>query len=467
MTGALVLVALCALVIICSVTAAQWRLADASVQALLVVGVVCVLRPGLLIAGLDTPFPDEVFGTAVNPSLLARTQLQVLIWLIVFVAVTWLFRTDRPARQRSIVSPKDSTCGMVAVALGAVGLCLAIPLWVRYGGPIGLARAAKAREVDSYRARVPAQLAAYLGIAALVAGRRIGSKSIMVQGFSAYIAGAAVSYTWGARDAAIFPLALLVLMPVGLPRRLTLSAASRMLRAAPRVAVVVAAMLVVGVGLRLQRDQALIGRVSSAIEDRSLARRTSVAMNLTQFDAFMLVMRDENTFPSPGFPALGSSLQAVVPSSLRDVGTSRQTPGVIVAQRYVEGRKNGWPLSAPGDWFFILRTPGVILGAAVSAAAAAVLGRWALDQSEGRAAATHAVVWMWGSAVAPGGIWMNTPVRAISVMVPVLAVLTFARLFDSTDDQESPETSTRDAAVETWPYRSALCVSTADTSEHA
>jgi hypothetical protein len=319
---------------------------------------------------------------------------------------------------------------------------------------------------------VPAQLAAYLGIAALVAGRRTRSKLIVVQGVGGYILGSAVAFTWGARDAAIFPLALLVLIPRSSPRWLTWSAAAKVLRSSPRIAVVAAVMLTVGIGLRLQRDQALMGRTSSTIDGQSLVRRTSVAMNITQFDSFMLVVRDQRTLEPPGVSALRSSVEIVVPSVLRRDTESRPTPGVIVAQRYVAGRKNGWPLSAPGDWFFILRLPGIVLGAALSAAAAAVLGRWAEDQSDTRVAGTSAVVWIWGSAVAPGGIWMNTPTRALAVMVPLLGVLTIARLFDSSEDTAPypmlpADPARSDQLRETWPSLTVRATPVHEAGEHA
>jgi hypothetical protein len=438
---ALALILASAFVVGVGLNAAQWRWSDPGVQAFLLLSVSVILRPLVLVLGLDEPFPEAFFRPDALDGLVGRVQLLVLVWLVVFVATRHLFQSTRPPRPRAIAALTDNTTATVAVVLATIGLVLAVPLWARYGGPLGLAKAAKSRGVDSYKARGPAQVAAYLGAAVYMRGRHMANHRWKSQGALAYLLGAGVSFTWGARDAAVFPLALVIFMGNRRPGPVTTATMKRALRRSPRIVLAIVLMVGVGIGLRTQRDAAFGGKFSS-LTGRSIVRQASVAMNNTQFDALMLAVRDAHQgVDRPGLPFVISAAQAALPSPLRAPDYSFTPPAVAVAQRYVPTRKNGWPLTALGDWHFALGLAGVVLGAMLSGMLVCWLDRWSRDQPEGATACTVALVWLCGSSIAQGGVWLTTPGRAL-VLAPIAIVLGIGRALRSeADSAEAPNWS--------------------------
>jgi hypothetical protein len=311
------------------------------------------------------------------------------------------------------------------LAVGAAAVVL--PLWVRYGGLAGLASAAKRQTLgEGVRIlRTPAALVAYLGAALAVSRDAItGRRKWWRRGWAAYFVGAVVSYSWGARDAALYPLVFPLIAAMSTDRRISPANLRRAVRRGPALAAGAVLLVLLGFGLRAYRDVTISGRVQSSISGQSVARQLSVATNHTRYDAMMLVVADTpDEFARGGTRLLIGSLDAAIPSVLRDKPTTFVVPALTVAQHYVPTRKNGWPLTPPGDWYFALGLAGVAFGAALSGGVAARLGGWQQRQRSGSKAAANALVLLWGTTVASGGLGMATPARIVALVVPFVLLL--------------------------------------------
>lgn len=413
--------------LIWSLNAVRWRLDQPVGLDLLFIGALVVVRPTVMVLGLDSPYPDEFFAGRDIGGLIAETQLSVIVWLLVYTAFARTFRPRGGPAIGVLRVPSDQRLAKVLPLVAAGSAIIVLPLWVRYGGFSGLTSASKFRTLgEGMRAlRTPAALVAYLGAALAVArdpstGRRRWSR----RGWAAYLVGAFVSYTWGARDAAVYPLLFPLLAAMSTNRRISPANVRRLVRRAPVMVMGAVFVLLLGFGLRALRDITLSGEVQGSIAGQSATRQLAVATNHTRYDAMLLVVADTpDDLHHGGMRLVVGSLDAAIPSVLRPKPTTFVVPAITVAQHYVPSRKNGWPLTPPGDWYFALGVPGVALGAALSGFVAARLGGWQQRQRSGSRVAANALVLMWSTTVASGGLGFATPAKAMALIVPFMVLL--------------------------------------------
>jgi hypothetical protein len=249
--------------------------------------------------------------------------------------------------------------------------------------------------------RAPASLGAYFAMAGtLVATGRWGR----YRNLAFYVICAALAFSWGARDAAVYPLLLIVLIPpVGLRSR---SRSGRMPATAKTIAITIVVAAVVAIPLRLARDVTLSGEVTSSIQDENVIRQASVAANLTQFDALMLLKSDHE-----GIQDQLSSTRFLTPFVSAEEG--EKSVSVTVARNFRPSRRAGWPTSPVGEWFAVLGLRGVVVGGALSgilAGLAMMALRWISRRDAALAMATMLVL---VTQLAAGGIWTNSLVRTV------------------------------------------------------
>lgn len=380
---------------------ASGGIASVSGLMLLYVFIELIFRPAILIVHLDTPFPNRVFEELPVDSLIANTLILVAVWCLTF-ALGALVIPD--ARKRLPVPTPDASTwvNQLAGILTLLALAGTLPLWVRYGGPSGLTHAIKVDRVGINQVlRAPASLGAYFAMAGVLVatGRRARYRNLAF-----YLICAGLSFSWGARDAAVYPLLLLVLIPPMSFR--TKDSSDRLRSTAKTVAITICVVAVVAIPLRLARDVTLFGDVTDTIQDESVIRQASVAANLTQFDALMLVKSDQERINEQL-----SAKRFLIPLANAEPG--EKSVSVTVARTFLPNRRAGWPTSPVGEWFSVLGLRGVVLGGLLSgilAGLAMTVLRWI---SRRDAAMAMAMMLVLVTQLAAGGIWTHTLIRTI------------------------------------------------------
>ena len=406
---------------------ARWRATDPLGLALIISGVLLVVRPTLIVAGFDDPFPDLLFEFKNVDAVVIRTQIPVIVWLLVLPPVARLAAGRRTRPPRVLAPPTDRQVVAALVPLMVLAVMATAVAWAQYGGPAGLTAAAKNRELPgSIRLlRTLPVAVAFLGAAAAVftpAGPR--RKAAIVTGSLAWLLGAGLAFSFGARDAAVAPLLLPFVRLFGTPRRLNAEALRRTVRRVPRVALGITLVLLVAVGLRAWRDTTLTGRIQSTIADQTLVRQMSVATNLTQYDAMMIVtLYGGRGLERGGVDLVVDSFLAPVPA----LGQPVEPPAITVARFTNPLRRNGYPLSAAGDWYFALGVLGVAIGAVVSGIVLGRLESWRRRVRDDSQVAAMAFLGLWGTTIALGGVSLTTPARAWAIGGPFVLVLFLVR----------------------------------------
>jgi O-antigen/teichoic acid export membrane protein len=426
-------------VLIAALNSFRWQATNPVVQVIAIAGALLVARPTVLALRLDTPFPDDEWVWRDLDSVLVRTQLAAILFIsVVAVAAqvarspvvrvdesTLQTRRQQRTRRRSRWLPSNQRLALWLPALAATAVLVTVPFWVRYGGFQGLTASAKGREIvgPDRLMRAPSVAAAYLGMALALVTDDNGHRPWLRRGLAAYVVGAAVAYSWGARDAAVYPLLLPLVALASRPTRLSAAAVKRVLFKTPAVLVVLALVFGAGFALRVLRDVTISGNVQETIAGESFVRRMSVATNQTQFDAFMLVMADTpEPLPRGGIESVAAASRALVPGVIRPSGPTLEAPAVQVARFYEPARLNGWPLTVAGDWYWALGWVGVATGAAITGVLFGRLDAWRRRQSMASSAATSAYVLVATTTVALGGVGLMAPSRALNVGLPIVLV---------------------------------------------
>lgn len=383
---------------------------------LMIVGATLVLRPILISTGLDDLWPSDLFGNS-SQALLVDGQLLVSLWIFASgagVLSTRAFPISawHATGRTSLTSQHLFRATLVLVALATV---VTIPLWIEFGGPTGLATAFKIdKSVDRTYLRLVPLIAAIFSSASYLAATadyrsRRGSRLLRLGLFAC---AAALSYSWGARDAPVFGVLALILgttyfgpRPGVRPRRLVLG---------------LLVVLVLAFGLRLVRDSSVQGGVAEAITEQNVVGQVAVAANLVSFDSFLLVVRDG---PPGGEYHGGSDFEtsflSVIPG-LADRTADSRSVALQVAQTYRPQRRNGWPVNPIGDWYINFGPAGVALGGFISGALLGYLQR-KLANADKSPILFSVSVFVGGTWLA-GGIWARSVFGWLFAFALVLAI---------------------------------------------
>ncbi len=374
------------------------------------------IRPLELVLGLDKPFPDEAFAARSVNDAIIKAQLAYLLWVLLFTLSVILTRGVKPRRKPSRNwFPTDEGVRRLLPLLAVVAVGASAVVWQRYGLS-SLGRVAKSRDVDIPNfLRAPAVLLAYLGVATAVVGHRDRSTKTLWWGLLAFLLGAAVSFSWGARSTALLPLAIVV--GWAWIRRQRVRSLKALFRQVGVAALVVLAVAGAGLGLRALREVIAYGETNDRTTQGSLVRRLAVTTNHTRYDANLLLFDDGQ--PQVEQPGLGVFVDAVE-RSFWPVGTERSgllIPALEVRQTFEPAARNGWPLTALGDWFFAAGWAGLFVGATLSGVLFGAIDRWRNANRQNAWVAATALTTLFATTVTWGGFGVTTPARARSLLV--------------------------------------------------
>ncbi|HET6392871.1 MAG TPA: hypothetical protein VFG13_08660 [Blastococcus sp.] len=403
---------------------------DPMALTLYYVALLLLWRPLTLAAGLDTPFPTEVFAGRDVGGLIVGGQAVVALWLLaMFAGARWLTPLVRPTmllfpRRRTTLAPRVVLT--LAVLLSVAALAATAVLWARYGGPTGLIQAAKVdRSVTESRAlRSLPLMGALLSVAAFYSVRpRAYGQRLLALGL--VVLNGVLNFTWGARDVLVVSLVALVAGALLFSRRMRerhgdLSGLSWLRDPLWRRRLVLVAVLALGLAfaLRLARDTALIGGAAPSIEGQGPLRAFSVATNTTLYDTLLLILDDwPDEQPFHGGRDFVDGAVTSVPSVIAGEQEPFVSPAVQVAQTYVD-RNNGFPATAVGDWYLNLGLVGILLGGLLSGvlarAAQVAFARFREDPL------------VWGFSLVfmlrifPGGLWATSLPRWVAIGLPLV-----------------------------------------------
>lgn len=370
---------------------------------LLGVGLFYGFRPFLIVLGLDSPFPEELFFAADSDqafmtALLAITGYLLVVVLGILVVTRSRVRGWAPFFVRTEIS--ITRARRVTLLLTVLASLLSAYLVLKYGGVGALINAAKVDKslAGLYILRTIPAVGAVVAAATFLDARRRRAGNTAVICLICAVANAGCVFLWGTRSLLVIIGAIIILgLRPKLPARLrkmgrhrvvsgigsrqttpVTGSTDRQLSHRPRIVVriVVAVLLVVAVagGLRMARDTLTHGEVQDVYASASIWRQMSLGTNSTYFDAAMLSFRD---WPQPyeyrnGEDFINGTL-GVVPRFLWKDKPEAIAPGQWFRQIYEPQKVNGWPMGATALWYLNFGWPGVFVGGIVTGLALGVI----------------------------------------------------------------------------------------------
>ena len=419
---------------------------------LLVVGQFYVLRPVLLVLGLDGPSPDEQFTLAESSAVLTRTVLGVVIWVTVVLAGVAVVRRSGVQGWGPFVRGHVDLrrAALVSLALTAVGTAISLFLLWRFGGINGVVTAAKVDKALAglFVLRAVPALGAIVAVGTYLEAR--GQRATRVLTTVALVCAflnAASVFLWGSRSLLVVVAATMVL---GLGRRGFRGTGWRA-GSAGRWQIVLrlttAALLVITIagGLRMTRDTLINGEVQDVYAQAGPARQVSLALNATYFDAAMLAGRD---WPAEHEYRYGEDfvvgLLGLVPRFLWEGKPAAIAPGVWFRQAYEPEKVNGWPMGAAGLWYLNFGILGLVLGGMLSGALVGWLSAAQLRRPDN--GFNTAVAVAVGIYVVGLGVDSDLLVRCVLWLVPLWAIGRFVSPRSRASEPFAPEPLARTRA---------------------
>lgn len=380
-------------------------------------------RPTLLLFGLDGLFPEQFHG-AREFEFAARTLTISTLWLVTFDVAYLYSKRLGPILSKPFPSARsvdERLLERAAIALTVAATLATVGMWIRFGGPAELIEAAKFEKTVGFLLALRA-----FPVVATIINAAVGLHQLITVGdrrkavtyfaLSAFTAG--LSFTWGARDSVVLVAIVLLFGPLS----------QRDFSARDWRRVVIGGVSVIGgiVLLRVARDLIAAPSLSPAIAGQSIWRQVSVAANLTQFDAFVLAVRDAGTrYSFSGVGEFTNGFLAAIPGLEPD---QYQVTALRYAQEYEPTRANGRPLSSIGDWYFSLGIVGVAIGGLLSG----LLYRGiATAYRSGTSASDFVIGTFVVLSIAQLGVWASIFIVYRSFFIPLILVIVALRLYSS------------------------------------
>jgi hypothetical protein len=345
-----------------------------------------LFRDIVLSFGWDTIYPDGLFQpTQVGPALL-KTSLILSLFLIMFIVGYLICRPLGGAVARGFPIawkvPEVGKLRRLMIVLTIIATAVTAGLLARYGTFGGILRAGKVTKSlgGLYFLRVFPAIASVVSASlclTLLQRRREGRPSnrpLVATSLFCALLNAAYVYLWGSRAVIAAVLFIFVAGQWQLGRGMVGSSSPKLERRSARtgqrrIRMLLTIGLLIGAvfGLRLIRDTALSGHVSKTIQGESEVRRFSVASNSTHFDATVLAIRDwPSTYGYRDGEDFITGLDGIVPRTVWAGKPTDIADGAWFRQVYQPAVKNGWPLSAVGDWYLNFGLLGVTAGGLIS-----------------------------------------------------------------------------------------------------
>lgn len=396
-----------------------------------------LIRPAVLLFGLDTPSPDYLFAND-EMDLTGQALLAVSVWLVVFIVAYIALESVflKPAAGRGTGNPlvSDKTPSFRRILALAALLTLAgtgiVALFIlREGSITGILIAVKSENsfAGLYFVKQFNILGALIAIYGLVAtaeeeiqGRRLkrmSGKAILLFG-GLILLNFATLYTWGYRNQIAFLSAIFLLAYHIFIRRLRLREAAFW---------GMAGFLLLH-GLRYLREAmrtSVFGDSALVLDEVGFIRGLSMSMHLVEFDALMLVIRDFGTLiDSHNGQDFWNGLVSWIPRFLMPDRETYFIDGWF-PRIYEPTQQSGWPVTIVGSWWLNFGVLGVFLGPTVSAGMIALFDRiYARAKSDPWQLCAAAAI---GAFMFNGGFDAGTPQAIILTVVP-LVILRFLLL---------------------------------------
>lgn len=197
----------------------------------------------------------------------------------------WLVKRGDSRAWRPSPSPEDDRSLVVTSLLATGGASILLLFLIDRLGGFEVAISALKRDALGPNTQLFAVaknaglVAAMAGAATVVSAVRASRSFTVIFVRSAlFLIPAGLTFAVGARDAAVFGAVAMATATFHRFDELTVRSTVRMVAAG-------AAVILLGVGLRIGRDIAVSSEVSQNIVDQSVARQVSIAANMTSFDA--------------------------------------------------------------------------------------------------------------------------------------------------------------------------------------
>ena len=395
---------------------------------LLVVSQFYVLRPVVLVLGLDGPSPEEQFSAAEETAAFTRTVLGVVIFLVVtLVGVAVVRRSGTHGFGPFVRGQVDlSRAAGVSLVLTALGTAISVALLVRFGGIDGVVTAAKVDKALAglFVLRAVPALGAIVSVGTYLETRgQGGSRLLSTLALGCAFLNAASVFLWGSRSLLVVVAATLVL---GLGRRGARDTSWKdggVTRWQVVLRLTTAALLVIAIagGLRMTRDTLLNGEVQDVYAQAGPARQVSLSVNAVYFDAAMLAGRD---WPAKYEYRYGedfvTGVLGLVPRFLWQGKPDAIAPGVWFRQVYEPEKVNGWPMGAAGLWYLNFGLLGLLLGAMLTGAFLGLLSAAQLRRPDN--GFNTAVAVAVGIYVVGLGVDSDLLVRSVLWLLPLWAI---------------------------------------------
>lgn len=341
---------------------------DACALSLYIFALFQFTRAALMSLGIDTPFPDYLFGEYWH--LIAWAQILGVLWLISFAAgyltlqrisdkITWVFPYVRPKP-----NPRSVMLLNAAITIGAA--TVAIWLLSRFGsfGLVQHAVKAEKQLAGLYAFRQFASIGAFSSAAALVyflfgGGRQHPQFNRLYLPLTIIflLTNLTCGYLWAARGPTVFTLGFLFL-------------SFHIYRNKGIMSLVGGVVLLFGAvfSLRIMRDIMITGEILGTISDSHPIRAITLASNMQEFDALMLLLRDWSDFLKLRWGEdFYNGIVGVIPRMIWPEKPEVIAPGRWFRLFYQPSIINGWPFTVVGEWFINFWYAGVAVGGALSA----------------------------------------------------------------------------------------------------
>lgn len=382
-------------------------------------------RPLLFVAGLDVPFPEELFNDAGSGEILTKTLLGLSLYLgVALLGIAAVTQSGSRGFGPFFV-PREidlRRAMQVVVLLTVLATLLSAYLTARYGGIGGVITAAKVDKAlaGMYLLRTIPAVGAVVATATFIDARKRAEVNRLVA-YAALVCALANGFyvfLWGSRSVLVIVGATLIL---GLRRRQRPQSPARRQRIALRLGL--AALLVVAAasGARIARDTLTRGEVQDVYAEASVARQASLGTNSIQFDAAMLSFRDwPASYEHRQGEDFTNGLAGLVPRALWKDKPTDIVPGKWFRQVYEPKKINGWPMGAAALWYLNFGWLGLVLGGLFSGF---VLGFVAAAQRRAAANGFNTAVGVVIGVYVLGLGWDNeTLIRAVIWLLPLYLV---------------------------------------------
>lgn len=402
----------------------------AAMAVLVVVAAHIYVRPAFFLLGLDLPHPGNVFGPNMPWDLVVSALTASIVWMLIFLVCHWfslsnltLLQSAFPATSFDIHPQRLLLITSLLTLTGAVltGYVLAQSgSFAQFMFDVKIAK----ELTGAYALREVAVLSGVLSILGILKVRRDSPSSFrwsVIDGrlafWGLFLINLSLIFSWGNRYSVAMLMGALLIGWHFQINRISLFKLG-------------AVVLTAGIILLALRDfrfgamEEVVGR--EIYRDYTFWTGVSLSLHFSQFDAFMLALRDAGSvFPFREGKDFINGLLSWIPRSLYPDKETFHVGGWF-RRVYQPNVVNGWPITTMGSWYVNFGLVGIAFGAAMSGLVAGIMDRAYCNP---QLSVWNAAV---GSSVAllmlDGGLGTGFFQRIVLLLIPLYLILIFVRV---------------------------------------